>query len=51
MWSTDTEDLTVSGFLSPVAGPTLTGLRLVVMMILCKGPASLGGNLGSVSSP
>ena len=30
---------------------TLTGLRLVVIMILYSGPASLGGSLGSLSSP
>lgn len=30
---------------------TFTGFRLVVMMILCSGPASLGGSLGSFSEP
>lgn len=37
--------------LSSLAGLTLTGLRLVVMMILCRGPANTGGSLGSLSRP
>lgn len=30
---------------------TLTGFRLVLMMTLWSGPASLGGSLGSFSKP
>lgn len=30
---------------------TFTGFRLVLMMTLCSGPASLGGSLGSFSKP